>query len=316
MIEEFPDATNLQYVNPGDDVVVKKVFLSHVNSYHGGALAKKILSQNADPEIMQSGHEMGNVNQKVGHELYGTCDEKEEEEDVVLPSGCKIVDSNSDDFFPSILACDFIILDISQDFSQLTMARKFLKYFEDELENSRVAEKKNLILLSTIMTWMETPPTSEVLSDTNYRKRRPHPCFVNHMLLESEVIKLGRKYSELVSSVVVCPGIIYGGHQDVFRFLFKKCYFNNTPIDIFAPATNLLPLVYIEDFTRIMMLIIGIFPEATVPYVLAVQPESLSAIKIAEVFAEAAGGPESLVKMRSPNEIFLMNEELMTVRKV
>lgn len=314
MSDEHFEVTNLQYVNREEDVaVIKRIFLTNINSYHGSALVAKILSRNVKSEPFESENDdTGSTNTNVSYEVCGTWSETEDPTPAV--ADVTILNPKQDSFHPTVEACDIIILDISQDFSQMTEARKFLKYFEQQLETAKIKEVKQIVLLSTIMTWALTQQTEEILTDSSYRKRRPHPCFVNHMLLETDVINLSKKYKELVSSVVICPGIIYGGRQDIFHFMYKKCYFNNIQIDIFFPATNYLPLIYLEDFTRIAMLIVQKFPDSSFPYILAVQPENLTAKSAIESYVEAAGGPETRLRICSHDEVFLMSEELMTVR--
>lgn len=308
MSETYPEATNFQYIDREDRTVVKKIFMNDVNSFHGTAIVQKILSRSLNSKSFVKPGDL--TDEETDYEVYGTLND----DDRATEPAVKLLNVNSESFFESVLECDIIILDISQSLAQLTLARNFLKYFESALENSKVDEKKHLILVSTIMTWAQTPQKEdEILTDSDYRRRRPHPCFVNHMLLERDVINLPKKYKELVSSVVVCPGIIYGDRQDIFHFLYKKCYFNNLQVDIFAPATNYLPLIYIDDFAKIIMLILLKSPDSN-PYILAVQPETLHAKNIIANFAESAGGPETRIRICTPDEIFLMKEELMTVR--
>jgi nucleoside-diphosphate-sugar epimerase len=301
MVEKFPEATNLQYIKHEDIAELKKVFVNN-NSYRGSAVIQKILSYNHLQKTTDD--------ENVIYEVYGT--NKQNEKECHEISDVIILNCNDDSFLDSVLACDIIIYDISQEWSE---ARRFLKHFEEELENLRVDKKKQIILISTIMTWAQTQQTDVAITDLNYKLRKPQPCFINHLILERDVINLSKKFKDLVSSVVVCPGIIYGETQDILHFLYKKCYFNNVQIDIFAPGTNFLPSIYIEDFKNIMMLLIRQFPDKSFPYILAVQPEPLQAKNLISTLAEAAGGSGTRVKVCSREEIFLMDEELMTVRQ-
>lgn len=300
MEENYPEATNFQFVDQGDSLsnstTVKKVFLNNVNSYHGTEIVKKI--RKPDETVLDT-------NNFVNTEIYGTL---QPGDDYAAVPGVKILNANSISFHEDILACDIIIFDISQESSQLTEARKFLKFFEAQLQSSQIDKPKRFILMSTIMTWART---MQELNDANYRERRPHPCFINHLIMEGEVISLQKKYKDRVSSVVICPGIVYGGRQDIFHNLYKKCFFNNTQLDLFAPATNAVPMIYIQDFARIMSMVIR---ESTVPYILAVQPESLPIKDVIEILCNAAGGPEVRIKICPPSEVLLIGDELMTVR--
>lgn len=293
------EATNSQYIFH-DDIVMKKLFLNNVNSYQGSSIVRKILSQNVQ-----------SVAGNVIYEIYGTTGESKQE--CQEASGVILLNPNKDSFLDSVAECDIIIYDISQE---LVGARQFLKHFESKLKKLEIDKKKQIILVSTIMTWAQTKQTDGVVAtDLSYRKRKPHPCYTNHLTLERDFMNLAKKYKEIIDSLVVCPGIIYGGKQDIFHFLYKKCYFNNTQLDIFAPGTNYLPLVYIEDFANIMMLLIRHFPDPIFPYILAVQPESMSAKNAIATFADGAS-PDTRVRVCDREEIFLVDEELMTVRNV
>lgn len=303
--ENYPVATNFQYVDPDEKEkpIVKKLFMNNVNSYHGSVLVKTILNENECREL---------DSEKAYFEIVGT---RQESDDCGAVPDVTILNPNKDSFFDSVIACDIIIYDISQEISQLNKAKKFIKYFENQLENTKIGSKK-FILISTIMTWAQTPQQDEKLNDSSYRKRRPHHCFVNHLILERDVINLQKKFKDQVESLVICPGIIFGGRQDILHFLYKKCYFNHIQLEIFEPATNYLPMIYLEDFVKIMVMNLHQSPDSKCEYILAVQPESLSAKDIVEILSSAAGGPEMRIKICEQSEIFLMDQNLMTVRTI
>lgn len=296
----FPEAVNLEYVEQEEVFAPTKIFVSCFNSYQAAAVVKKLLeSRNDDGAGF--------------YEIFGTLTTSKECPTI---SDVKILNPASESFFEAVTSCDYIIYDISQEMSQLAEAQSFIKYLQSQLEQSKVEKKKHFILISTIMTWALTPNGDEPMSDMNYRKRRPHHCFVNHAMLERDVINLQKKYKDSIASLVLTPGIIFGGRQDIFHFLYKKCYFNNEEIEIFEPATNNLPLIYLEDFANITIMLLRNFPGPEFPYILAVQPEKIQAIDLYESFIEAAGGPETRIRICKQEEIFSMSEELMTVKKL
>jgi adenylate kinase len=123
---------------------------------------------------------------------------------------------------------------------------------ENQLENGTELNFK-LLLISTILTWSKTALKDEIMTDLSYRKRRPHPCFNDHMLLERKVMNLQKKFKDSVKSIVLCPGIIYGEEQDSFHYIFKQCFFNHPYVDVFMPGVNNLPVIYIHDFIEIAL---------------------------------------------------------------
>lgn len=273
----------------------KTLFLNNVNSYLGNALARKLLNSFKEE------------NEEIWYDVFGTLQDGIECSSEIR--FINILNHRDESFMNAVASCEIIIFDISHE---LTDAKKFFKYFEHELENARIKTKKQIILVSTIMTWAQTQQSS-IISDASYRKRRPHPCFTSHLALERDVINLSKKHKELVSSVVVCPGAVYGENQDIFHFIYKKCYSNDAQLDIFAPGTNYIPVIHVKDFTEILKKIIRNPPESRFSYILAVQPEPMEAKHLITVLAEAVGGPETRIKLCSKEEIFLMDEEIMTV---
>lgn len=287
--------TNFQYVDPLDEREVKQIFISSANSYHGKEIVKRIQQINSDE------------NEKITFEIFATFQENYPE----LPNVQKLM-SNADDFPLLVSHCDIIVCDISQGKNQFNEAKNIIKFIEENLENGNEISL-TLILISSIMTWARTPKNiNELTTDRHYRRRRPHPCFNQHLIIERKVLNLQQKYKNLVKSFIVCPGIIYGEEEDIFHYIFKSCYLNNPQVDIFLPASNKLPIIYIHDFARYMMEIITKSPDGA-NYFLAVQPESLSVKEIVTNFIELMAGEEMRVRICEKEEIFLMNEDIMTV---
>lgn len=117
MDENYPEATNFQYVDGPNTPVLKNIFINDVNSYHGSALVKKILNEIEPDE---------GLGEKFTFEIYGT--RQKGEECGIIP-GVKILNPGRDSFLESVSSCDIIILDISQDFSQLSEAKKGFEIF-------------------------------------------------------------------------------------------------------------------------------------------------------------------------------------------
>ncbi|CAO1359963.1 unnamed protein product [Diamesa tonsa] len=342
--EAFSEATNYQYI-PRENAKKKyRIFMNYVNSYHGKPLAKKILSLNGNVERSSSvefteddedNPEEVDENNLV-YELCGTLQELEDvDREETTELQIEILNPYAETYFDSIKDCNLIIYDITQDNSQLIEANKFLKYLEKHFESNQETSPKYFILISTIMTWSQTVITSEEpLTDADYRKRRSHPCFMEHMLLEREVMNAQKRHIHCLRTLVVCPGIIYGGKEDILHFIFKKCYFNKLQIETFTPGSNFIPLIYLQDFIKysiiefikhktqalisffssIMISIIKSFPDKNYRYILVVQPENLTMKNVMTVLAEVIGGSEMRIKMCNKEQIFLMNEKLMTQR--
>jgi len=141
-----------------------------------------------------------------------------QEKQTVKLNNVECLNSGSENFLNTVSQCDIIVLDISQDELQLQESTAIVDYLENQLENGTELNLK-LMLISTILTWAKTAQKDdEIMTDLSYRKRRPHPCFNNHLLLERKVMNLQRKYKNSIKSIVLCPGIIYGEEQDIFHY--------------------------------------------------------------------------------------------------
>lgn len=290
------EAKNFQYYNLSDEKTVRKVFISYANSYHAKAIVEKFQELNND------------VEGKIDYQICGTMQENRP-----IVSSVKILSSKCNDFTVIVAQCDIIICDISQDKNQFEETKVILNFLEEHLEGG-IEFDITLLLISTIMTWARTPKsTDETLTDRNYRKRRPHPCFNQHLLIERRTLNLHKKFKNSIKSFVVCSGIVYGEEQDIFHYIFKRCYFNNQQVEIFLPGSNYLPLIYIKDFARFIMHIINKSPNENTNYLLAIQPATLTARNVAKIFAEAMGGCEMRVRICEKEEIFLINEDEMSV---
>ncbi|KAG5670926.1 hypothetical protein PVAND_001155 [Polypedilum vanderplanki] len=282
-IEDIPDATNFEYITQ-QITKIKRIFISFANSYHAKAIVSCIFENN-DTHII----------------IYGTSQnyKKNIEQVEIL--------STHEDILSLLEQLDVIILDISQNRTQLNEAKIILDYLEEKVV-SNTEIKIHLILISTIMTWANTPQNDN-LSDIDYCKRQPHPCFHEHFMIERRVLNMQKRFPGKIHSVVVCPGIIYGEEQDIFEYIFKECYFNYPEIEIFLPATNILPIIYIYDFAKIIIQIIEQTCDSK--YILAVQPETLSVFEIVNIFSKNS---ESRIRICEQDEIFTMREDFITQR--
>lgn len=297
---KFPDATNFEYAHPTKAKTIKKIFISYANSYHAKAIVSNILklnnSQNVDDD------------DEIEYKIYGTMQHNNN-----LPTNLpnvEFLNSKCDDFLPRVTQCDVIICDISQDTCQLDETKAILDCLEAKLETASET-KIQLILLSTIMTWAKTKQVDdEIVSDKDYRKRRPHSCFFEHIFLERRVMNLQKKFENFVKSVVICPGVIYGAEEDIFHYIFKKCYCNCPEVEIFLPAKNYLPLIYIFDFAKVILRFVEDSPEIESNYVLACQSGTLNALEICEIFLNNS---DTRIRICEQNEIFNMRDDLITV---
>ena len=130
----------------------KKIFLSHCNSYEGQAMFKELWNKDkfADkPEWAFGAHTFTGTVRKEERNARGGFEEP--------PAGIdQFVDfERTQDFRKKLLENDVIIYDLmSNTFEEVDYVIKTLK-------TSDYPENKTLVLLSSVMTWVNTPPKLE-----------------------------------------------------------------------------------------------------------------------------------------------------------
>lgn len=214
-----------------------------------------------------------------------------------------------------VLTADLIVYDINYDLRQVLEAQKVLQELEKLPEDSQNYE---FLLISTIMTWAKTKSNPDdddpTLTEVNYRKRRPHHCYTQHQFLERELINAQVRHRSFLRTCVLCPGVVYGGEQDIFHYLYKMAYCNKTEVQIFKPGSNTIPVIYLNDFVNIVCDFVKKFPKRKSRYILAVQPESVDYFTIAQLAARYVGGDDVRVKVSPRIDMFLIDRCLMTPR--
>jgi hypothetical protein len=122
----------------------KRIFLSHCNSYEGQALFKEMWNKETCRE------------ERAAHTFIGTVKSDER-----TPTGAfnepdkrikQVAFDRSKEFRDTLLSCNVIVYDLmSNDFEEVDYVIKTLK-------TSNLQEQKTLVLLSSVMTWVNTPP--------------------------------------------------------------------------------------------------------------------------------------------------------------
>ncbi|KAG5338082.1 KAD7 kinase, partial [Acromyrmex heyeri] len=113
---------------------------------------------------------------------------------------------------------------------------------------------RHFILISTIMTWAFTKPLDPAdpnlpFTEADYRKRKPHPNYKEHIQCEREVVAV-KKIANLKSklrTLVICCGITYGEEEGPLHYLFKMAWQNAPLLPIFGKGRNKIPLLHVRD---------------------------------------------------------------------
>lgn len=239
---------------------IQKVFINFLDTYQSSAIVRELASEKT-------------------FEIYGSI--RDQESPVmksIYPLVTDVLSRDSFDFYDSILLNDFIIYDITyfnrilcteinavlRDLEQWAKSKLFKEapVAEGEENDEPKEEVKHFILISTPLTWAATPkkekledsegdeeddPNFDHVLEQDYRKRRTTPLYTDQKRIERQVIWMNKKCKGKVKAVVICPGVTYGGYNDVFHYLFRNAYYNKE-VPLFKPGIHMTPLIHIDDF--------------------------------------------------------------------
>ncbi|TKS76313.1 Adenylate kinase 7 [Collichthys lucidus] len=195
-----------------------------------------------------------------------------------------------------LLECDVVIYNISECATeqQVKEATWAIEALHAEMENFK--SLKIFILLSTVMSWAMTKPqnpeeTDVVLTEEEFRRRRPHPSFRNHHSLEKLVLKLGKvKKTKLTGYVVAC-GLQYGKGENLFSYFFKVSWLMQLPkVPLFGEGTNYIPTIHVYDLGGVLQNIIEHRPKSK--YIVAVDDSKNTLEDIVKMISDTLGPGE------------------------
>ncbi|KYN20601.1 Putative adenylate kinase 7, partial [Trachymyrmex cornetzi] len=207
------------------------------------------------------------------------------------PEDVIVINSDDKDLLLSeIMTCGIIIYDIIQEPDQIKEACWVLKEIINMLESiekkspkafKRKEPTRHFILISTIMTWAFTKPLDPTdpnlpFTEADYRKRKPHPNYKEHIQCEREVVAV-KKIVNLRSklrTLVICCGITYGEEEGPLHYLFKMAWQNAPLLPIFGKGRNKIPLLHVRDLAATVSSVLQNWPPMR--YIVAVERELIS----------------------------------------
>ncbi|EMP30980.1 Adenylate kinase 7, partial [Chelonia mydas] len=90
-------------------------------------------------------------------------------------------------------------------------------------------------------------------TEEDYRRRKPHPNFMDHINAEKVIIKLGKTNKNKFSTYVVASGLQYGAEEGIFHYFFKTAWLGETPaIPVFGDGNNFLPTIHVVDLAAVL----------------------------------------------------------------
>jgi adenylate kinase len=121
----------------------------------------------------------------------------------------------------AILSSDVIVYDINS-LEETTFAINSNYKLTEVLNGAELEKPKTFIAISSIMTWSKTKieaEEAEPLTEDEYRRRKPHPNFKDHLALEKEITKAGKKTN--LKTYIIAAGMIYHAGESLFHHMFK-----------------------------------------------------------------------------------------------
>jgi len=241
----------------------KRLFLNQVDQYQGRNLAKFLsrcvvgssLEEPEEEDDAKSTDSFVPPPKEGCYEVVGTTKEK-------LPAGQtpdyikEIINfDNKDQLYEILVECDVIVYDITEDPDQIDEAVWAVSELHSDLD--KIEKPKMFILISSVMTWAKSKPLDpddpEIpFTEDDYRRRKPHPNFKEHISAEKTVIKLGKTNKSKLVTYVVASGLTYGAEENIFHYLFKSAWHNAPELLCFGNGQNVVPTIHIKDLAAVL----------------------------------------------------------------
>ncbi|NXQ18297.1 KAD7 kinase, partial [Peucedramus taeniatus] len=293
-----------------------RVFLNHLDSYCGRSIGEYLSTcvvgaTLENPEEEEEREENDSIAEvpttEEFYEIVGTLSKPES----ANPRFAKetYAASSREELLSHLLECEIVLYNITEDASQIEEAMWAASALHNEIET--FAKQKLFILISTIMTWANTKTFDSEnpeapFTDDDFRKRKSHPSFMDHVNAEKHIGKLGKTNKKKFSTYVVASGHQYGAEEGLFHYFFKMCWLGETPaIPVFGDGKNIIPTIHIHDLAVVLQNVADQRPEF--PYVLGVDTSMHTLGELVKCISKNIG-PGKIEKV--PKENAFLSKEL------
>lgn len=293
------------------------VFMSYLDSYIGRNLSELFTGQVQAlvPEEEEAEEEEEDADESKKQSLTKIHGVKRDETADIDPSDNVIIGpaqaSDRDILLSALELCDVIIYDITVGGPEMIEEATWaVETLHDRLE--LWPKRKTFILISTVMTWAKTKPVDPddddaPFTEDDYRRRRAHPHFLDHLALEKNTFSLGKTNKKKFKTYVVAAGAIFGKGEDIFHRWMKEAWHNEKELTVYGRGNNVIPTIHILDLGQIIQYTFDQRPSSR--YILAVDGISNTQREIVKAISTELSTGQ--IKKADKEDIFLTDMSML-----
>ncbi|XP_053488469.1 adenylate kinase 7 isoform X1 [Ictalurus furcatus] len=289
----------------------KRVFINNVDKYTSKYIAEFLSScvpgvahvpdRSEDEEEKQS-------SQGRTFQIVGTVSGKTEEKSRFAVE--EYTNLTREELFRHLMESDVVVYNVyNERTDQIEEASWAVSALHKDID--AFPGPKTFILISSVMTWaltktLDADDPEVPFTEEDYRRRKPHGNFKDHIAVEKLVVKLGKSNQSQFSTYVVASGLQYGMGEQAFHFFFKTAWLGEErEVPVFGDGSNIVPAIHISDLARIVQNVIDRKPKPR--YFLAVDESQNTIADIIRAIAVALGPGKT---RNVPKEDVFLTEEL------